>query len=928
MEPKTLVGGMRRLPSTTALTLALTALSWAASGDQAELEAVLEADGVPPLVRYSSAISIDGDRAAVSAPGDSGGGVIYIYERVGGSWQLETKFVSIHSSWGDFFGASVLLRGDELTVGVPYNDFAGGTHIDSGQIFVYRDEGDGFSQFFHQELVYTGADDLTYGWSLAATDDWLVVGAPAYGDKGAVMFHRREGEKWVYHQTLVGTFGDVLGFDVAIDGTTAVAGAPGFDEGANVNGGVYVFELEGTMWKQSTTLVHPNTQSFGWSVDVEGSRVLAGNPSTVTAGGLSGGASLFEKNGGSWSLAVFLSNDQPSSAFGSSVVLDDDADAGLRALIGTPGAGASGGAVEVRHDPATDTWIETVLTVEGAPDQHRYGSVVALDGDQAFLGSPDAGLEGVLTGALQVFEHDGSAWNQTQSLQGIDAGPGERFGGSIAVVGDLAVVGCPHDSDYAHHAGAAFVYERVAGVWTRTARITPPAITLRARFGEAVDTDGERILIGAPFEPRPGESQKGLAYIFERSGGAWIPTTLAPTGSFALSGFGKAVLVRGDLAIVGSPDDSGVSPPDMTGSIYVFRRQSNGVWAQELKRSNGSAFGKDYGAALAGDGADLFVSDPGYGHPTPKSGHVYHYRHDGATWKLVSSFDDPAAVGGHEFGTALAYDSNRLAATAVGGSGLPSRVLLYEHGGDGVVFAESIEAGVTARQVDFEGERLVVGHGLGGTKVVVHDRLGGQWRPTVVQSGLPSSADYGSAVALSDDHVLVGAPSDEFDPEPGSVHVYRLERPGPIAPYALGDGSAGPCPCGALVPEGTEAGCPNSTGAGGRLVGEGSASLAAQDLALRADGLPIGSVVLLGVAGQPLEPLPIFDGLLAVQLPAFELGTRVADGAGAAVWDDLPDLSAIPAGTQAFFQAYYTDPASPCGRPTNLTNALQVTFQP
>ena len=154
---------------------------------------------------------------------------------------------------------------------------------------------------------------------------------------------------------------------------------------------------------------------------------------------------------------------------------------------------------------------------------------------------------------------------------------------------------------------------------------------------------------------------------------------------------------------------------------------------------------------------------------------------------------------------------------------------------------------------------------------------------------------------------------------------------GPALSVCAGDGTSIPCPCANLGTSGR--GCANSTGDGGRLVADGTARLAQDDLRFDADGLPPNKGALLfqslagpgGAVGVPLK-----DGIRCATGATRRFELRDSDANGAVGWGpSLAAQGAWQAGVTQYFQVWYRDGnTSPCGKLSNLTNALQVTFTP
>lgn len=148
-----------------------------------------------------------------------------------------------------------------------------------------------------------------------------------------------------------------------------------------------------------------------------------------------------------------------------------------------------------------------------------------------------------------------------------------------------------------------------------------------------------------------------------------------------------------------------------------------------------------------------------------------------------------------------------------------------------------------------------------------------------------------------------------------------------------------PCPAGSSCSGvASSVGCPNSTGQGARLAHLGMPSVTATfyEFGLFVDGLPPGQagMVFMGRAGAPATPLG--DGLLCIGTGTGLGLQRFPVRSSSSGSYSEPDVVAtsqgfgtsgqITIGSTWHFQAWYRDPAGPCGTGSNVTNGLQVTF--
>jgi hypothetical protein len=85
-----------------------------------------------------------------------------------------------------------------------------------------------------------------------------------------------------------------------------------------------------------------------------------------------------------------------------------------------------------------------------------FGVSVSVSGDVAVIGARTDDDNGTDSGSAYVFRWDGALWFQEHKLLADDGAPGEGFGGSVSVSGNLAVIGAPLDGDYS---GSAYAFD-------------------------------------------------------------------------------------------------------------------------------------------------------------------------------------------------------------------------------------------------------------------------------------------------------------------------------------------------------------------------------------------------------------------------------------------------------------------------------------
>ena len=91
-------------------------------------------------------------------------------------------------------------------------------------------------------------------------------------------------------------------------------------------------------------------------------------------------------------------------------------------------------------------------------DGDEFGYDVDIDGDVLLVGARYVDGAGPDAGAAEIFRFDGANWVSEAMLMDTNDEQFEQFGWSVAISGDVAVVGAHFDAISQMGGGAAFVY--------------------------------------------------------------------------------------------------------------------------------------------------------------------------------------------------------------------------------------------------------------------------------------------------------------------------------------------------------------------------------------------------------------------------------------------------------------------------------------
>ena len=387
-----------------------------------------------------------------------------------------------------------------------------------------------------------------------------------------------------------------------------------------------------TSWAQSPCLSETITSenrvahaNFGSAVAVRGERAIIGAQGDPAQGIGAGAAYIYGYVDGHWAPQhVLLAPDgQPTDSFGYAVAIDGNV--ALVGAIGDDDHGDMAGSAYIFRFDGSQWNFEQKLLPPGSSGDFMFGWSVALAGNVAVIGAPVLPYPPDETGYAFVYSFNGSAWTLDRTLQPADGGIDQQFGLSVATDGTRVVVGARWNDVRAQDAGAAYVYVG-AGSWTLERRLTASDGSNGDQFGHAVAIDGDAIFIGAP-QPWQG---LGAAYYFRRGGSNWTQSQKLPADGITNENFGAFLALSGGRLLVGSPET-------YAGPGRAFAYALDGTnWAAlgELVAQPPVGPTASYGAAvgLSGDRALIGArgADAGCEETTScDSGRVYAFHLDG-----------------------------------------------------------------------------------------------------------------------------------------------------------------------------------------------------------------------------------------------------------------------------------------------------------
>ncbi len=763
----------------------------------------------------SVSLSDDGTRLAVGARGDDHDkGAVYLFA-VGGSgatWgstiaqvvklshgtKLSSGTISL-DNW-DIFGTSVSLSGDgtKLAVGASRDDDGANYHgADRGAVYLYTigDPGAAWGSKVTQKVKLSHGhagisledeDEFGTGVSLSRDGTKLAVGTPYDGDggwnRGAVYLYTVGGSGATWGRTVTQAVklsnshsgisldnNDRFGWSVSLsnDGTKLAVGTEQDDDGGWNRGAVYLYTVGGSTWgrtvKQAVKLSHGATLTSGTislsNGDYFGSGVsLSGDGTKLAVGALG------SDGGGHWRGAVYLYT-VGGATWGSTVT---------QVMKLFDGAFLSSGATVSLDDY---DWFGTSVSLSGD------GTKLAVGAEQDDDGGSDQYAN---RGAVYLYIVDKTVTQTNKpkmfSRKNLSLTYNEGFGTDVALSDDgtKMAVGAEFNDTGGTNRGAVYLFEMSGGknfgedlyYTAKIAHGNGVSLNNIDRFGAgvALNHDGSRLLVGAPYDDTNGNNY-GAAYLFRVGGSSWgtTVTKLSKVASANNGHFGESVAISGDgtKVAIGTPYDD--TKAYHRGVVKLYTIASNNAFrlsaiyghgdsvgsSQTLSLQSGEQFGE--AVALSDDGSKLAVGALGR---DSYKGRVYLFT----------------------VGTSGGWGKSLALQTTIGGS---TGVSLsdYDYFGSSVALSN-------------DGSRLAVGawgedapNKWGTGAAYIFDISGATWGTTVTQRqkindgngvSLASNTRFGFAVALTGDgnNLAIGASranGKQYNNE-GAVYLYKLTK--------------------------------------------------------------------------------------------------------------------------------------------------------
>lgn len=718
--------------------------------------------GVQTGAGLGRSVAVDGDYTVVGAPNDDYGGtnsgVVKVFDSSTGA--LLFLLANPSPALTDNFGYSVAVSGTLVVVGA-YQDDTGATN--AGSAYVY----DLSSSTPTAPVVTLNNPD-------PAPSDWF-------------------------------------GILVAISGTRVVVGAYQDDTGANDAGSAYVYDLSRSTPTVPVAILNnpsPNILDyFGSAIAISGTRVVVGARADDTVTTDAGSAYVYDLSSSTPTVPVITLNNPGAGSgsgdwFGYSVTIS-----GTRVVVGNRALFVAESAYVYDLSSGTPTVPLFTLTNPTSNLDERFAFSVAISGTRVVVGAYQDDTGATEAGSAYVYDlGSGTPSVPVATLNNPSPAVQDYFGSSVAISGTQVVVGAYRDDTGGADAGSAYIYDVDSGTPTvPLVTLNSPGPALDDRFGTSVAISGNLMVVGAD-QDDTGSSDAGSAYVYDLSSSTpTVPVlTLNNPNPWSQDYFGYAVAISGTRVVVGAYQDG--SPVLDAGSAYVYDLSSSTPTVPVITLHNPSPNRFDsFGYAVAISGTKVvvgaYLDDTGFF----DAGIAYVYDLTGGTPSVpVVTFNNPGPLGNSNYGYSVAISGARVVIGAyqndTGAFGAGSAYVYDLSSGTPTVPVTTLYNPSPAvddwfgYSVAVSGTRVVVGAyrddsgALNAGSAYVYDLSSGSPTEPVATLNNPSPAAgdcFGYSVTISGTRVVVGAYLDDTGAtDAGSTYVYDLSSGTPTTPIS------------------------------------------------------------------------------------------------------------------------------------------------
>ncbi len=334
-------------------------------------------------------------------------------------------------------------------------------------------------------------------------------------------------------------------------------------------------------------------------------------------------------------------------------------------------AGAGNIGYGVWGDCATNGNISEYQPVTDATGEanDRFGSSVSISGNYAIVGAPSDNV-GANTnqGSASIYQWDGSSWVLMQKITDAIGESNDFFGNSVSISGNYAIVGAEGDdigSDV--NQGSASIYQWNGTSWVLMQKITDLTGAANDNFGSSVSISGNYAIIGADSDDIGANSTQGSASMYNWNSSSWVLLNKIYDAAGSVNDhFGYSVSISGSYAIIGAYGFN-----SNQGAAYIYLRFGSS-WVFQTKITDGlGSIGDAFGLSVSISGSYAIIG--AYNENVGSNlgqGSASIYKREGTSWVLMNKITDALGAAGDDFGYSVSISQDYAIVGARNGNGV------------------------------------------------------------------------------------------------------------------------------------------------------------------------------------------------------------------------------------------------------------------
>ncbi|MEQ1552859.1 MAG: FG-GAP repeat protein [Ferruginibacter sp.] len=349
-----------------------------------------------------------------------------------------------------------------------------------------------------------------------------------------------------------------------------------------------------------------------------------------------------------------------NSQLGASVYIS-----GNYAISGAPnfskvGAPLLGSANIYQYNDGKWLLYKNILNQDGKAND-RFGKSVMISADYAIIGSPydDIGTNNLSDeGSVSIFKLEGADWVFMQKIVDASGSAGDGFGWSVSISNNKIIVGSPYDDVGTNiNQGSASIYNLIGSTWVLMQKLTQSSGVQNDQFGYSVSISGNSAMVGIPFKDVGTNTDQGIVINYQLFGTWYESAILTDINGLGFDNFGKAVSNSGEYAVVGAPWTDIGSNIDQ-GAVFTYKylplNTGGGLALMNKLFDINGVTNDNYGSSVCIND-NLLIVGVDIGNSTTQGSAVM-YQRVGLQWRKVQKVLDPGSGNNDNFGISVGID--------------------------------------------------------------------------------------------------------------------------------------------------------------------------------------------------------------------------------------------------------------------------------